>query len=283
MPRVSKWAHLKDEALRCYAAGEFYTDLHRRLGVPLSTLCRWAHAAGIDRSLSESKARQVAQRPGGAAHLGLKGAFHGPKAGWIATDSAYEWARLEQLEADPEVLCIERCGLLIRYVFEGREHVYAPDFSVTLTDGTSRIEEVKPQRFLTDARTGAKVQAGQRACDEAGLRFALITEEDIGAEALAAATGAIRSRQSPEYQAAKREIRLAQRRRAQRRYNGKRRDEASPEELDAYRKQAAARLAAWRLRLLASGDVERIAAYRERYRASLRRSYHRRKAQAPTS
>jgi hypothetical protein len=236
MPRKTRYAHVKDEALRRYAAGAFYTDIKRDLGVPFSTMCRWAKVVGIDRRLSESKAMAAARTPGGARHLGRKSAYVSPKAGVIVAESSYERARLTQLEADPNVLSITRCNDVIGYEDGGKPRNYNPDFDVILVNGDRRVEEVKPALFLRHAKTALKVHAGRRHYAALGIEYVVVAESEIGPEAIAAALSAISDLDAPEVKAARAERRRLQRCRAEATQRLKFKLHATPE-------QKAARLA----------------------------------------
>lgn len=234
MGRVSRFEHLKDEALRRYAAGGFYTTIQRELGVPLSTMCRWAHEAGVARTQSVSKAMVAASNPSGARHLGYKCAFRGGKLGLIRCDSAYEYARLMQLEADASVASVRRCEDIIAYIFGGKRRSYNPDFAVTLCDGSIRVEEIKPGRFLSEPKTATKIGAGRAAY---GDRYVVVTEAEIGADVIAAAiiAAAASNPDLAEHRAIKKHARRVKQTAQQKVYYRRSRAAMTPSQLGAAR------------------------------------------------
>lgn len=167
--------------LELYAEGCAIKEISARVGVNVVTVARVAKEAGIVRSRSEAQAVR-AQREGavGASSRGKKAAFQSVKAGgWVAADSAYEYARMIQLEEDPDVAAWCRCADKIPYTYGGVERLYVPDFCVVRSDGAF-IEEVKPLKFVGSAVNLAKFSAAEAHYSKVGVAFKVVTEKDIG-------------------------------------------------------------------------------------------------------
>ena len=64
--------------------------------------------------------------------------------------------------------------IAIPYVFEGRAHIYHPDFIVDRT-----IVEVKPKNRLKEALIQAKLEAGRAWCEANAYLYAVLTEKDL--------------------------------------------------------------------------------------------------------
>lgn len=220
-------------AVNDYVQGMSLAAIAKKYGFGTSTIHRWVDEAGARQSRSERKAIYVAGRPIGHARLGKKGAFHTRKGDrWIATDSTYEYARLEQLDADPDVIDVGRCDIRIPYIFLGKQRTYIPDFTVTRVDGIV-VEEVKPLRWVNDPVVLAKASAAASYLNAMGIAYRVVSEEDIGNELIEKCASISHSRASAEYLASSRERRLAQRRSAQKTYlKRKRREPATCSELN---------------------------------------------------
>lgn len=231
-----------------YQDGANITDIRKRLGVPCSTMFRWLVELGINRPLSKTKALQCAKKPGGFIHRGLHSVFSGRVSKYIPVDSSYELARLMQLEADDSVVSVDRCADAIPYEWRGKTCHFNPDFVVTYSCGRKEIEEVKPERFLSDRKTKCKIQAGESHYLALGIPFVVRVESDIGEVFLTAALSEIKNDLSPEQVAERRERRLRQKRKAQRALIKRMRDRNDPLELAAYRADMAERARAFRLK-----------------------------------
>ena len=232
-----------------YEEGVFITEIAVRTGFGTTTIFRWAQEAGIARPLSERLAAGSGGRQFGHERIGKKGVFHTTKGGaWIHTDSTYEYARLEQLEARDDVALLKRCELRVPYVINGRRRTYTPDFHVETVSGEVFIEEVKPARWIDDDEVKAKAAAAMSACERMGARFRIVTEHDIGLALIASVYDAAQAARSPAAVAAAAERRKGQRRVAQRRLMEKFKASASPEQMAEYRAKASAYQQAARLR-----------------------------------
>lgn len=219
----------------------FITEIAKRTGFGTTTIFRWATEAGAVVPFSERLAAGSTNRQFGRECIGKKGVFHTAKGGvWIPTDSTYEFARLEQLEALASVSKLGRCRDRIPYFFGGRDRSYIPDFKIEFEDGTVVVEEVKPTRWAVDPKVRAKVAAAQDFYSAKGVIFRVITEEDIGLANIKAAADSDATRSAPDAIAAAK-LRTSTRRAAtQKSYITRKRQNATPEEMTAMRAQAAA-------------------------------------------
>lgn len=224
-----------------YMEGVFITEISRRTGFGTTTIFRWAQDAGIVKPLSERIAHGATRRQLGRESVGKKGVFHTAKGGaWVHTDSTYEFARLEQLEADPDVVLVSRCELRVPYVFDGRARTYTPDFYVETTGGKIFVEEIKPLRWVSDPLVVAKACAAAEVCASIGAEFRIVTEREIGAELIRKAAEAAGASLCDEAVAAATERRRKQRRAAQRRLMSKFRASATEEQMAEFRAKSAA-------------------------------------------
>lgn len=221
-------AEVRASAVAAYVAGERITSIAKRYHFGTTTIWRWVVEAGADLPFSQRKAKFSAESPVGSMRIGKKGLIQTTKGGaWIPTDSTYEFARVRQLEEDGGVVVIRRCAESIPYQCDGAERRYIPDFEVTLSDGSIRVEEVKPLRWVDDPVVVLKADAARLWFGARGMKYVLVSESDIGAERIAECSLEGQSRQSPEYAAYMRERRLAQRRSAAKTYNTKMKSKGS--------------------------------------------------------
>lgn len=211
---------VRRSAIADYTSGAGMPEIARKYGVGISSVHRWVIEAGVKRRThSEAKALSCAQRPVGREIVGRKGLFQSRKdAAWIPTDSIYEFARLEQLEADPAVASMSRCSIRIRYQFDGRVRTYIPDFMVQMHDGSKVVEEVKPQKFVHDPIVQAKASAARAHLASMGIGYRMVSEPDIGHDRISSCVASSDARLSPAYQSMRKERRREQRRIAQRAY-----------------------------------------------------------------
>lgn len=164
-----------------YRAGEPVAQIAATHGIHIGTVSRIAKRFGILRTKSEGQAVRAAREAVGWARYGKKGAVQSIKTGiWHPCDSAYEYARMHQLDSDPLVKHWERCNRRIPYDCDGRRLLYVPDIEVTMMDGSIRIEEVKPGKFVARGRNPAKFDAAHRHLAQLNISFTVVTEQVIG-------------------------------------------------------------------------------------------------------
>jgi hypothetical protein len=236
-------AEEKASALSMYAENVFITEIAKRTGFGTTTIYRWACEAGIVRPFSERLASGATTRQFGREVIGKKGVFHTAKGGvWIHTDSTYEMARLEQLEALPRVARIDRCRDRIKYEFCGKLKTYIPDFTIELQDGTVIVEEVKPNRWVSDSKVRAKVLAAEAYYANTGVIFRVVSEEDIGRENLQSALKNYHEGRSPEYVASLAERQRIRHNELQRGFTKRWQSSATPEQKAAKRAYGAMKM-----------------------------------------
>ncbi len=88
--------------------------------------------------------------------------------------SSYEYQRARAL-TEAKYRWTKRHGLHIHYFYEGRWHIYLPDFLVD----NAILEEVKANWQLQLPKTRAKLSALVQLCEYAGLTPSLYTEDGI--------------------------------------------------------------------------------------------------------
>lgn len=168
-----------------YVACESIKSIAARHGVHVTTVSRVAGRLGVIRSKSESQAVRAAREACGWDRVGKKGAFQSTKSDrWFPCDSAYEFARMAQLDQDAEVVMWSRCARRIEYEFHGQHLVYVPDLEVVRVDGSVTVEEIKPAKMTGKAKNVAKAQAAELHLARLGIRYVVITEDQIGWKAI---------------------------------------------------------------------------------------------------
>jgi hypothetical protein len=164
-----------------YSAGDEIKKIASAHGVGVWVVSRIAKRLGILRTKSEGQAVRAARDMTGWSRIGKKGAVQSEKTGiWHPCDSAYEYARMLQLDRDPGVLHWKRCARRIPYVRSGVKSLYVPDIEVTMQDGSVRVEEIKPKKMLDRGSNPEKFEAAKRALSKDGVQFVVVTEDDIG-------------------------------------------------------------------------------------------------------
>ena len=76
-------------------------------------------------------------------------------------------------------LCACNCDYRMRYMFEGLEKNYIPDFFIEYKSGIKKVIEIKPKCFVEYEINQFKFQAAKDYCQEKGYVFEIWTEEDI--------------------------------------------------------------------------------------------------------
>lgn len=164
-----------------YLAGEPVSLIASQIGVHPTTVSRVAKRIGVIRTRSEGQAVRAAREAVGWGRIGKKGAVQSTKTGvWHPCDSAYEYARMHQLDGDPMVSHWKRCDRRIPYEHDGLSLLYVPDLEVTMADGSVRVEEIKPAKFLGRGKNPAKFNAAAQFLSKIGVSFLVVTEETIG-------------------------------------------------------------------------------------------------------
>lgn len=172
---------MRQQIVARYVAGESCPEIADFLGISVGAAWSAVQSAGAGRSHSEAMALRFAKYPSMAEKRGKVSVFHSAKCmRWIPTGSTYEYLRMEQLENDPSVASFSRCRDRIQYELDGVVRFYLPDIEVLLIDGCVRVEEVKPNAFISSADVVAKTQAALEFYAILGKSFVVITEDEIG-------------------------------------------------------------------------------------------------------
>lgn len=163
----------RSEAIDMYASGYSTVQIANDLGISNVSVANWVRETGMTRTQSEAMAIAASQgrlTPGrGVTSKVLT------KWGEIRTDSMYEAARLRQLEDDSSVSFVRRAPDRIQWG-EGRR--YNPDFEVTLSDGTIRIEEIKSFWRSAADDVQSKAEAARSFYGDSA-QYKIITELDM--------------------------------------------------------------------------------------------------------
>lgn len=116
------------------------------------------------------------------------------KSGWFTSyqqdglriyyASSYELKALNILETDSNVASFDRFDGRISYVApsDSREHWYLPDFRVDYADGRKVIIEVKAKWQEKEPDTQAKLQAGEKWCQDNGFDFEVWDEDALASK-----------------------------------------------------------------------------------------------------
>lgn len=187
IPRYS--AAMKAEAIRLYVDERMSSErVAKRLGLKVFTVKEWVSAAGVIRSMSEAAALAIARGKKRGRSLSHH-LWHSAKTGaWHMADSTYEVVRMRQLDEDPKVLSWDLCRRRIQYIhpISGAIKHYVPDIEIVGSDGVIRVEEIKPSCFVSDPVNLAKADAAQAYFSGFGIRYSIVTEQDIGVDQIAA-------------------------------------------------------------------------------------------------
>lgn len=97
----------------------------------------------------------------------------------IQWESLLERDYIYLLEFDPNVKYYEAQSVEIKYLYQGKEYTYYPDFKVTTVDDFVEIVEVKPFKFLNKEENLRKFEAGRIYCEQKKWEYLVVTEENI--------------------------------------------------------------------------------------------------------
>lgn len=178
---------IRQEAIRLYTdERKSAAEVARRLGLKTHTVKEWVAAAGVVRGMSEAAANSIANG-GKRGRSNSHYLWHSEKTGeWNVAHSTFEGARMKQLDEDAEVSYWSACRDRIPYIdpITGAKRHYVPDLYVELSDGSIRVEEIKPDRLIDAPANKAKAEAARAFYAKSGVSYLFITESGIGAEAI---------------------------------------------------------------------------------------------------
>lgn len=171
----------KSGIVSMYLSGSAIKTIASNFGIGVGSVTQVVHGLGHLRTQSQSQAVRAARDCVGFERFGKKGAVQSTKSGkWFACDSAYEFARMLQLDKDDDVIEWSRCTDRIPYLFGGIEFTYAPDLTVIRASVGVVVEEIKPNKFLRIGRNSVKFDAAIRFYKGLGITFSVVTEDVIG-------------------------------------------------------------------------------------------------------
>jgi transposase-like protein len=175
----------KSTVIEMYMDATPIRDICSRVGVSKSSIYKITRDSGIQRGRSEAMAVRAEREAMSGFYRGRTGFFQSIKNNkFIQSSSSYESARMRQLDSDHDVVYWGRCKDKIPYSFDGKTSIYVPDFEVVRHDGSIFIEEIKPDNFIEDSRNLAKFNAARKFYQGIGKTFVVISEGDIGKEAI---------------------------------------------------------------------------------------------------
>lgn len=95
--------------------------------------------------------------------------------------SSWERSFIQGVSKDPTVISLEHEPIVIPYEFDGRSRSYIPDFIVEFNSGEKWLVEIKPNSYLYEERTQAKLEAGLKYALLNGMQWKVITEDTLSA------------------------------------------------------------------------------------------------------
>lgn len=111
----------------------------------------------------------------------LKGMHTSPKAGEVRYRSSYEKKAYLKLDVDDTVKTYRPEAVTVEYLNpkKGITSSYIIDLEIEYMDGTKKLVEIKPAKWLTDAVVIAKIDAGRVEAQRRGLEFEVWTELNL--------------------------------------------------------------------------------------------------------
>lgn len=154
------------------------------LGRPMTTIARWLNKVGATRRMPEAFA--IAIQKGRKRLGGDNYPWQSAKAGgWVFADSRWEVVRMSQLDGDDSVDSWSRSVDRVPYVGPcGSSRFYVPDIIVYYKNGDVCVEEIKPKNLVGTPVNVAKALAAKQFFFARGASYRILTEDDIGAEAI---------------------------------------------------------------------------------------------------
>lgn len=111
----------------------------------------------------------------------LRGWHESPKAGKVYYRSSYEKKAFMKLDEDDSVKTYQVEAVSTEYFHPLKEITssYLIDLLVEFVDGSQKLIEVKPEKWLTDEVVVAKIEAGEMKAEDMRLPFEVWTEMDL--------------------------------------------------------------------------------------------------------
>lgn len=92
---------------------------------------------------------------------------------------------MAQLDADESVKSWTRSADRVPYIDAGGiERTYVPDFLVEYNDGKTVVEEIKPESRVDEEKNKLKADAARKYFSDKGIEYKIITENEIGRDAI---------------------------------------------------------------------------------------------------
>lgn len=163
--------------------GRTYTDEHRQ-NISEGRKKMLAEQGGFTREHREkiSKATILQYQNGFEPHLHhLRGWHESPKAGKVYFRSSYEKKAFLKLDEDEAVKTYQVEAVSTDYFHPMKEITssYLIDLLVEYIDGSQKLIEIKPERWLTDEVIIAKIEAGEAKAADMKIPYEIWTEMDL--------------------------------------------------------------------------------------------------------
>lgn len=172
---------IRQDAIALYVGGMSAAAAADQLGLKKFTVKEWVSAAGVTRSMSEAASLAVIRGQSRARSSSRLWHTSAKTSERNFAESSLEFLRMQQLDEDDAVLHWARCPHRIAYVDPaGKRRRYVPDLIVSLRDGATVIEEIKPAALIDTALNIAKFAACREFCESRGWYFRIVTEATVG-------------------------------------------------------------------------------------------------------
>lgn len=164
-------------------SGKTFSEEHRK-NISKGRKKMLAETGGFTREhrekISAATARQYAAGFDPQLHH-RKGWHESPKAGKVFYRSSYEKKAYDKLDADDSVKTYTAESVVIAYTHPKKEITskYLIDIAVEFMDGSKKLIEVKPQKWLQDEIVVAKCEAAALYAEQHGIEFELWTELEL--------------------------------------------------------------------------------------------------------
>ena len=148
------------------------------LGLPKKKIYKFLHDHGLTRTPAEQSALAANKQ----YYRGMGGIWQSSKTGcWHPAASSYELVRMQQLDTDATIKLWNRDVPRIPY---SENRIYVPDFFIEYYDGRVVVEEVKPEFAVGYEINQQKWQAARKYLNQIGYEFRVVTEAEIGWDAI---------------------------------------------------------------------------------------------------
>tara|TARA_Y100000310_G_C20693937_1_gene824165 strand:+ start:433 stop:1203 length:771 start_codon:yes stop_codon:yes gene_type:complete len=121
--------------------------------------------------MSRARSALVASGKLNMINISIKGFYNE-----MRFDSAYELARIKQLEKDKSIKCFKRNSIIIPYIYKKENKRYTPDFIITYKDDSVCVEEIKGYEKEVDI---VKYKAARKFLKAKNMLFKVLYKNQI--------------------------------------------------------------------------------------------------------